>query len=218
MTTNYPPKKPKGYFKYIFAVDSETTGFNKGTGRTNPSIGNQAISWGIIVADAETLIPIEKLYLEVQWNDESRAAKEQDPTFGTIASDIHGLTFAYLEEHGIPEEEAVLKIAELIVKYWGPEQMLHCLGHNVEFDIAFLDSMMLRYGIELRFSARQVDSNSIGFATVESYTSDDLFDSMGLPARDEHNSLQDIEYTLESMRRIRVLWNDFVKVKAHETG
>jgi len=114
MTNNYK-KNPPGYFKYIFAIDCETTGLDKTT--LNPSLGHQAISWGIIVADAETLVPVEKLYLEVKWNDESKAAKEQDPTFGTIASDIHGLTFDYLEENGITEEEAVLKIAELIVKY-----------------------------------------------------------------------------------------------------
>jgi len=212
MTDNYK-RNPQGYFKYILAIDSETTGFTKGR---DPSVGHQAISWGIIVADAHTLIPVEKLYLEIKWNDGSKAARADHPSFSVTASDIHGLTYNYLEENGIAEEDAVLLIAELILKYWGPTQQLHCLGHNIEFDIAFLDSMFKRYGIDLYFSSRQYDSNSMGFVAVESFTSNSFFDTMGFPPRDAHNALQDIEQTLESCRRIRVLWNDFVGINANE--
>lgn len=206
---------PKGYFKYILAIDCETTGYNKEG--PDPSVGHQAISWGIVVADAETLIPIEELYLEIKWNDESKRAKELDPEFGNIASSIHGLTSTYLEENGIEEIDAVVQITELILKYWGPTQMVKCLGHNVvSFDIPFLRSTLSRYGIDVPFGSRHYDTNGIGFATVGSYTSDALFSTMGFDDRAGHNALEDAKQALESARRIRIIWNDMVGLKAYE--
>ena len=210
MTDEYN-KKPKGFFKYVLAIDSETTGIGKGD---DPSVGQQAISWGIIVADAQTLLPVEKLYVEIKYNDESRKTREVDPTFGVGASDIHGLTFAHLEEHGVTEEEAVVQILELILKYWGPTQQLKCLGHNVvSFDIPFMKSMFRRFGVEVMFASRHCDSNSVGFAVLETYTSDQFFSTMGFTDRSSHNALEDIYQSLESCRRIRVLWDAFVKDK-----
>ena len=103
-------RPPKGYFKYILAVDSETTGLNKVKNEGDVSDGHQAVSWGLIVADAETLIPVEKLYLEVKWNEQSKRRKELDPEFGVTASSIHGLSYSYLEENGIDEADAVVQI------------------------------------------------------------------------------------------------------------
>lgn len=213
MTDEY--NRPPGYYKYILAIDCESTGLNWDT--DDPSIGHQAVSWGIIVADAHTLIPIEKLYIEIKWNEESKKAKQLDPTFSVRASEIHGLTFAHLEEHGISEEEAVIAILELIIKYWGPDRQLHCLGHNVQaFDIPFLRAMFRRYGAEVRFSSRNTDSHSVGVALLESYTSDQFFGTMGFTDRDGHNALEDAAQALESIRRCRVMWNDFVGLSANE--
>ena len=209
-------RPPKGYYKYVLAIDSETTGLNWDT--DDPSIGHQAISWGIIVADAHTLIPIEKLYVEIKWNSESDAAYAADPTFSIRAHESHGLTRAHLEEHGVPEEEAVIMILELILKYWGPTNQLHCLGHNVNsFDVPFMRAMFRRHGIEVKFSSRQTDSHSVGIALLESFTSDQFFSTMGFDARDAHNALQDAEMALECVRRCRVMWKDFVGLSAYES-
>jgi len=208
-------RPPAGYHKYILAFDSETTGLTWGA--DDPSEGHQAISWGFVVADAHTLIPIEKLYLEVKWNDESKATRASDPTFSVKASEIHGLTFEYLEEHGVSEEAAVIAILELILKYWGPANQIHCLGHNVRsFDIQFLRSTLRRYGAEIKISSRCIDSHSVGEALLESYTSDQFFSTMGFTDRSGHNALEDAEQALESVRLCRVLWNDFVGLKANE--
>ena len=210
-------KPPKGYFKYILAIDSETTGLNKNKNEGCVSDGHQAVSWGLVVADAETLVPIEELYLEIKWNEQSLKQKELDPDFGVTAASIHGLTYAHLEENGIDEAEAVLQILELILKYWGPTQELKCLGHNVsEFDIPFMKSMFKRYGVDVKFANRQYDSNSIGWATIGSFTSDAFFDTMGFDTREAHNSLEDAKMALESTRRLRVIWNDVVGLKAYE--
>jgi len=209
-------RPPAGFHKYILALDSETTGLSWDT--DDPSIGHQAVSWGLIVADAITLIPVEKLYLEVKWNDESKAAFAADPTFSCKASEIHGLTFKHLEEHGVSEVEAVIAILELVLKYWGPVNQLHCLGHNVyPFDIPFLRAMVRRHGAELRFSSRNIDSQSVGEAVLESYTSDQFFSTMGFTDRKGHNALEDAELALECCRRIRVLWDDFVGLNANES-
>jgi len=210
-------KTPKGYFEKILAVDCETTGLN--WENDNPSIGHQAVSWGIIVADAHTLKAVEELYVEIKWNAESREAKKNDPTFSVSAAAIHGLTFDYLEKNGITEEEAVTQIANLIIKYWGPTSQVKLLGHNVHlFDLPFLRAMFRRHSIEIPIGSRHYDSNSAGFVTVGAYTSDGLFETMGFDTRGSHNALEDARMALESCRRIKVLWEDKVGVKAYADG
>lgn len=207
--------KPKGYFEKLLAMDCETTGLAWNS--ADPSIGHQAVSWGFIVADGKTLKPIEELYVEIKWNNESKAARKADPQFGVGAANIHGLTYDYLEKNGMSEEDAVVKIANLIIKYWGPTTLIKALGHNVQmFDIPFLRAMFKRHGIELPLGSRHYDSNSAGFITVGSYTSDALFDTMGFDSRSSHNALEDTRMSLESCRRIRLLWDAKVGVNAYE--
>jgi len=214
MTSEYK-KDPKGYFKFLLAIDAETTGLNRDT--DDPSVGHQCVSWGIIVADAMTFEPIEKLYLEIKWNDKSIAAREEDPSFGKYAETIHGLSFEYLEEHGVTEEEAVVQILNLILKYWGPTVMVKALGHNVHsFDVPFMREMFRRHGVEVPFGSRHYDTNSIGFGTVGAYISDALFTTMGYDHRSTHNALDDIEQALGSCQRIRLLWDRYVKVNAYD--
>lgn len=204
-----PDSKPRGYFKYLLAIDCETTGINYNA--ADPSIGHQAVSWGVIVANAKSLKSIEELYVEIKWNDESKKRREEDPTFGKEAEKIHKLTYNYLEKNGIEESEAVEKIGNLILKYWGPTVSIRTLGHNVHtFDLPFLRSMFNRHNVPLRFGNRHYDTNSIGWATFETFNSDDLFEVCGLPVRDAHNSLEDARYALESTRLIRLLFQQKV--------
>jgi len=207
-------EKPRGYFQYLLAIDCETTGLD--WDGDDVSNGHQAVSWGIIVADAMTLKPVEELYLEIKYNYDSRRARDNDPSFGVAAANIHGLTFDYLEKNGVFEEEAVMQIASLIVKYWGPTSQVKTLGHNVHmFDVPFLRSMFRRHGIEIPFGSRHYDTNSIGFATVGAYISDALFETMGYDTRGSHNALEDARQALGSARRVRVLWDDKVGVNAY---
>lgn len=203
--------KPRGAFDYMLAIDCETTGlcmnyhtpvFNEKTGERH-----QAVSWGVIVADAATLKPVEKLYVEVKWNKVSKAQRKEDSSFGTKAEQIHGLDFKYLEKNGIPEEEAVVKIGNLIVKYWGPTVSVRTLGHNVHlFDLPFLRDMFERYEVPLSFGNRHYDTNSIGFATFGTFNSDDLFEVVGFEKRGDHNALTDAEQALEATRIIRTIF------------
>ncbi len=208
--------KTRGSFDYLLAIDCETTGlclnspspvFNQRTFEQH-----QAISWGVIVADAHTLQPVEKLYVEVKWNDASKKQRKEDSSFGTKAEQIHGLDFQYLEKNGVSEEEAVAQIGNLIVKYWGPTVSIRTLGHNVHlFDLPFLRDLFERHDISLSFGNRHYDTNSIGFATFKSFTSDELFEAVGFEARGDHNALTDAEQALEATRIIRTIFQAAIK-------
>jgi DNA polymerase III epsilon subunit-like protein len=173
---------------------------------------HQTVSWGIIVADAHTLKPIEKLYVEIKWNEASNKQRKGNAKFGAHAETIHGLTREYLEENGITEEEAVEKIGSLLLKYWGPNVGIRTLGHNVHtFDMPFLRDLFRRHGIELQFGSRHYDTNSIGFATFGTFNSDDLFEAVGFEKRGEHNALTDAEQALEATRIIRKVFQKAIE-------
>jgi len=208
-------KNARGYFQYLLAMDCETSGmfFNQDDPSFNPQTKQtfQSVSWGLVVADAITLEPVDKLYLEIKWNGESEWSEK--------AQTIHGLTLKHLESHGMTEEEAVIEIGQMLLNYWGPDGNIRCLGHNVAtFDLWFLKRLMRKFEIELKFGSRHVDTSSIGFGTIGAYTSDDLFSTLGLPARDpsKHNALDDALLALKSVQLIRTLWKQDVGVNAYE--
>lgn len=206
-----PKNKPRGYFKHMLAIDCETTGlcFSSDSPVHNPKTGekHQAVSWGIVVADSETLKPVEELYVEIKWNDESAKQRNANSSFGKKAEEIHGLTRAYLEENALDEEEAVLKIGELILKYWGPTVSIRTLGHNVHmFDLVFLRDLFQRHGVNLKFGNRHYDTNSSGFMTFGTWNSNELFSAVGFDERGKHNALDDAKMALESARIIRLIF------------
>jgi len=202
-------KNQTGYFNYVLAMDCETTGLN--FSGDDPSDGHQAVSWGIIVADTVTFKPVEELYVEIKWNPVSIQSRKLDPKFGTHAEKIHGLSFKHLEENGMDEEEAVLLIANMIIKYWGTDNAIATLGHNVAtFDMPFLRALFRRVGVPLKFANRHFDSCSLGAGTVGSFTSNALFETMGNDEREDHNALDDCKMSLGSFRTIKTLWTDMV--------
>ena len=197
-------KNPKGYFKYILAIDCETSGLFFGS--DNPSQRDdqyyQPLSWGVVVVDTDTLTEIERLYVEIKWDG---IALFDDNTIK-----VHGLSKQHLENHGVSEEDACVAIGSLIVKYWETTPVV-VLGHNVvSFDLPFIKSMMRRHGIELSFGNRHVDTNSASFVALGSYTSDEMFNLIGLEDRSIHNALDDILMTVEAARTIRLLVNDAI--------
>ena len=196
--------KPKGYFEKVLAIDCETTGLaiNQDDPSFNPSTGEeyQSVSWGLIVADAATLKPIEDMYIEIQHNG---VAKWDDR-----AQKIHGLSRDHLAKNGFTESEAVEAIGSLIMKYWGPTVSIRCLGHNVAtFDIWFLKRLFRRHDIELRFGSRHIDTSTVGFVNWQTFNSDDLFDAVGFDQRDKHNALDDARMALDAARITRLLFN-----------
>ena len=206
--------KQRGYFEHLFAVDSETTGLcfknysHNENVVSNPDSGehHQALSWGIMIIDSETFEVKEKVYIPVKWNETTKQQRIKDPTFGKRAEEIHGLTFDHLEEVGMEEKDAVIKIGQLVMKYFGTDNAIKLLGHNILFDMQFLRELFQRFGVNLKFGSRVFDSNSLSFGTVGAWNSDDLFSTMGFQHRESHNALQDIELTVEMFRITKALW------------
>lgn len=193
-------KKPRGYFNKLLIVDSETSGIAMGCDDPsfNPHTGEeyQSVAWGLIVADAQTLKVIEELYIEIKWDGVSK--------WEAAAQKVHGLTPQYLEKNGLTTEDAVLEIASLILRHWGPESAVSLAGHNVAtFDLPFLRRLLRKCEIEVKFGNRHVDTNSVGFSTFVTYNSDDLFDAVGCAPRAEHNALDDARNVLQALRVTR---------------
>lgn len=199
--------KIRGHFDYLLVADSETSGiaFNEDDPSINTKTGQtyQSVSWGLIVADAATLKPIEELYLEIKWDGESAWDKK--------AEAVHGLSLAHLEEHGLTSEEAVIDIASLILKYWGPDSPVCLAGHNVAtFDLFFLRRLLRSQGIEIKFGNRHIDTNSIGFCVYTTYNSDDLFEQVGCTKRGDHNALEDARAVLRTLQVTRGLFTECI--------
>lgn len=199
--------KPRGYFKYVLAVDVETSGMAYAQHSDDPSINPktgdvyQVVSIGLIVADTATLKPVEELYLEIKWDGES--------TWSPEAEKVHGLSKSYLEKHGVDRATAVEEIGNLVVKYWGLDVPICLLGHNVAtFDLWFFKRLMRSEGIYLRFGNRYLDSASVGLAAFGTFNSDDLFEVVGCDLRDpsKHNALEDARNALTAVRTVRQLF------------
>lgn len=200
--------KPKQLdFNYGLCIDWETSGARFGD---DSSKYYQGIQFGAIVFNAKTFEPIEKLRLCVKFND-----KKYEWT--DTAEKIHGISREFLEENGVTQEEAAMALAELILKYWGPDTKVLFLGHNPEFDRRFTNQLLNQIGIEFsvepsgKFDSRievfhvVLDTSALGFITLGLYKSDLLFQRIGFEDRGSHDAMQDAEQTLETCKVIRQL-------------
>lgn len=188
--------------QYILAMDCETSAICKGsrnlaTDENNKSRYAQPVSWGLAVLDGNTYEIIDTLYVEIKWDGKS--------IWDMGAEAIHGLSREYLEQHGKSEEEALIEIANFIYKYFGNRSII-ALGHNVAFDIAFMQDMYDRHGIDIIFGGRRIDSFSLGHSLLGATSSDELFKLVGLSDRNSHNAMEDIIMTIEAINRIRNLF------------
>ena len=194
-------------FDFGLCLDWETSGATWGG---DSSIKYQGISFGAIVFNMKTFEPVEKLHLYVKF-DESK----YEWTEG--AQKIHGLTREFLDENGVTQEDAAMQLAELILKYWGPDTKVVFLGHNPEFDRRFTNQLLNTIGIEFsvektgKFESRievfhvVLDTSALGYIAFGLYKSDLLFEKIGFPDRGDHNALTDAEQTLETCRVVREL-------------
>ncbi len=191
--------KPQGWFDKFLVIDCETTGLN--FDHSNPDItdGYQSVSWGLIVSDMKTMKPLDELYVEIKWDGESKWHHK--------AEQVHGLSKAYLEEHGLDSEEAAVEIAQFIGTHFGVSETIICMGHNVaRFDIPFLKKLLLKHDFPFSFSHRCLDSSSLAAMTIGSFTSQGMFDELGIKRGDVHNALEDSRATLQACRIIRKMF------------
>jgi oligoribonuclease (3'-5' exoribonuclease) len=177
--------------QFGLALDWETSGYTL----PNYTDRHQGISYGAIVFDMRTLEPIESLYQEIKFDPKKYS-------WSIEAEKIHGITKPYLEAHGVSQEEAAFALVGLVSKYMGTEDVV-LLGHRVHFDKAFTNQLLESEGLALKYHPTVIDSCSIATVLMELTYSEDIFNTLGLPPRGKHNSLEDITYTLEAVKRMK---------------
>lgn len=172
------------------AIDWETSGYSI----PDYAKSHQGISFGAIIFDLTDFSIIETLYLEIKFDPKY--------TWEQNAENIHGLSREHLEKHGVTQQEAAEQLATLVLKYIGTEKII-ALGHRVNFDIAFTNQLMSSVGFEFNWDPIKIDSAALALTFLGVTRSDELFDIMGMPPRGNHDALEDIVYTLESVKGIR---------------
>ena len=142
----------------------------------------------------KSLEAVETIYHEIKFNDKYQ--------WSTGAEKVHGLSRLYLAKNGIEQQEAALSLVNLIVKYIGTDDVM-LMGHRVHFDRAFTQQLTESIDIQLSYHPTTLDTASMATVLLEMSRSDDVFEAMGLPKRSAHNALEDIMYTLESVRKMK---------------
>lgn len=192
LISKYTPPK-------ALVFDFETTGSNfESYEETAKQF--QGISLGLIVFDTSTLLPIDKLYLEIKYDEKYKWSSE--------AEAIHGLSREHLAEHGLTTEDAACEVAEFLLGHFGPDPKIMVMGHNVDFDICFMEQLMKPFGLMFRLHHVKLNTASLSFIAFNSHKSNDLFSETGLNERAAHNALEDCAMTLEAARIIRMLIQD----------
>lgn len=194
--------KPQGYFGKLLVADCETSGlhFNQDDPSINPDTGEtyQAVSWGLVVTDTTTFKVLDALYVEIKHNGVS--------LWNDKAEQVHGMSREYLEENGMSEEDAAIEIGEFVLRHFGTG-IVRCAGHNfASFDIWYMRRLLRQFGIMFKTGNRFVDTNSIGFNCYDTYTSDALFDLMGVE-REDHNAMEDAMACVKVLQNTRHVYN-----------
>lgn len=178
--------------RFGLAIDWETTGFTPEEGQRASK--HQGISFGAVIFDISSLTPIETLYREIQFDS------KYEWTSG--AERIHGLTREYLAKHGVTQQTAAVELGSLVMKYINTEPII-TLGHRVIFDIEFTNQLMSTIDVKFDYDPIKIDTAALATVFLGVQSSNELFELCGLPERTEHNSLDDILYTLESARMLK---------------
>lgn len=180
-------------------LDWETSGADFDAGDSARRF--QGISFGAVICDLQTFNEVESLYREVQFD-------EKKYKWTARAEEIHGLSREYLAENGVPREQALTDLLDLIDRHIGLGRTITIGGHNISFDIDFLNQLTFDCaGILLPLHHVRLETSSIGFVCTGIHRSTDLFEFFGGEKRGKHNALQDAQQTLAVLRGVRALCN-----------
>lgn len=177
---------------YGIAIDWETSGYSV----PDYASKHQGISVGAAVFDIKTFEPIETFYQVIRFNKKYEWSDQ--------AEKIHGLSREFLYENGVTQEEAAMLLGSLILKYFGDTKVVLC-GHRCYFDRAFTNQLFDTVDMEIPWDPIQIDSAAIALSFLNVTSSDDLFSICDLPPRTQHNALEDVLLTLESIKTIKSL-------------
>ena len=183
--------------KYGLCIDWETSGAER-NGK-NHSVNYQGVSFGALIFEFETLEPVDGIYVEIKFDDKRYK-------WSNDAEKVHGLTRKHLQEHGKTAEEAACELATLILKYMGPQPTCWILCHNREFDLDFTRQLLEPFELMPNVAHVALDTSPLALFTLGKYRSEDIFDILELPKREDHNALEDANHTLTTARMIREIF------------
>lgn len=195
-----------GFFQRFLVMDCESSGMTRNNidPSYDPETGKvyQAVSWGFVVVDSQTMKKIDTLYVELKWDGQS--------TWDSAAEKVHGLSKSYLDKNGLSTEEAAEVIYNFIDRYFGPlsiNVLTPCAGHNVStFDIYFLRRLFSKFGINFLTGNRFIDTSTLGFVCYNEFNSDDLFNILNIQ-RTTHNALEDALCSYKVIKNTRIIFD-----------
>lgn len=182
--------------KYVMFIDWETTGADFDSGQSANRY--QGISYGAVIADSETLEPIETLYRELHFD-------ETKYKWTDGAEKIHGLSREHLAMNGVSREDGLIDLLELIAKYIGAGNKICLGGHNVSFDLDFTNQLANDHDVKLVYHHVMIETSQLAFVAIGMYRSDDVFPFFCGETRDKHNALDDALQSLAVARGIKQL-------------
>lgn len=124
------------------------------------------------------------------------------------ASDVHGFTNEYLQEHGRDPKEALSEALEVFRKY---HRSLH-VAYNAKFDVSILDSEFKRHGVSSRWGQAMVSKVPLYDPYVVDRAQDkyrkgkrrlmDVADHFGIGYTEDdlHNARADVDLTYKVFR------------------
>lgn len=164
------------------------------------------ISEGLIVLDTETTglsrqkdRIIEFAALKIKNNsviDEISFLLQSDKPIPWEVTKINGITNDMLKS-GLPEEQAVKKIIDFL------EGDFIIVGHNVKFDIDFIEQLLKRHGY--RFSCTYLDTLQLSrkyLKGLSSYSLGNIAEYYGFKPDGLHRALTDVETTYKLLNLI----------------
>jgi DNA polymerase III epsilon subunit-like protein len=186
-------------------IDWETSGYNPPREMEGHFIGyadkHQGISLGAVVFDVQTFETLDTFYIEMKFDSD-----KYEWTSG--AEKIHGLSREHLEKNGVEREEAAVEFMNFVLKHFMPDEELLVMGHNKDFDIAFLHQFLEPFGIMPKIWYRGINTCDVGIVCFGLAKSDMIFDHVALPPRQDHNALEDAIYTVEVCKIVRTLMKE----------
>jgi len=186
---------------YALSVDWETSGFTGTDYGGSYAAKHQGIAIGAAVVRLSDLEIVDTLYYEIKFD-------ETKYVWDDYAEKIHGLSREHLAQNGVDPETVATALGNLIVKYWASlDNPVSWIGHNKNFDIDFTRQLMEPFGIMFPIDNRQCDTAAVAFSVFGVWSSNELYDKVGLPPREAHNALEDCIYSVEVLKRIRTIFD-----------
>ncbi len=184
--------------EFFLACDTETSGIIIPGTEKQGQKPSQCLSIAACIVNTRTLEEKASFNSTIQF-DESRF------DWSNKAQEIHGLS-----QESLASSPTMVAVAQNLKEFGvvtGASILF--LGHNPNFDKAFLTQVMAEIGEEVEFHYRAIDTFTLGYAAFGLQNSDEQFEFLGVDRSAGHNALEDIRLSLSMLRFVREAGNQW---------